>query len=124
MCKKLIMGCLSALLSGCFLTTVRPLGHLNIVSSKNIEQDKEYVKLSTELFSEKQLKKQRSKNLLQALDATVDRAGGVYLMNARSYVVARTGFFLFLPLSTGYYYAFNGDVYGVKGQEQVFKDLR
>lgn len=114
------MRCLYIIFSFCLLSAclhVRPIGRVNMISTRNIDEGKEYVLLKSYAGgSKKELKKSRGKSINDAVDNTVRSVpNGEYLMNVKIYRVS--GFW------RKTYYAVEGDVWGRKG-EVSFKGFK
>jgi hypothetical protein len=84
------------------------IGHVNMISNRNISSGTNYDVLQK--FSNsgtKQLQRSKSKTVNDAIDNVVKAVpGGEYLMNAKLYRVGKN-------------YAAEGDVWGVKGQTDI-----
>jgi len=91
-------------------TSIKNIGALNMVSTRNIETSIKYVVIqkNSEL-TKKEKKRSRAETIQEAVDAAVKKVdGGEYLMNARIYLIKHDYF-----LAYSYYYAVDGDVWGI-----------
>jgi hypothetical protein len=92
-------------------TSIRNVGSLNMVSTRNIETTVKYIEIQkyTEL-TKKEKKRSRAETIQAAVDDVVKKVpGGEYLMNARIYLIKHDYFFGY-----SYFYAVDGDVWGKK----------
>lgn len=94
---------LLALSSAC--ATVRQVGKINMISTRNVDPTVDYSLVSSYAGgSDRELRRSRAENIEQAIDDTVRKVpGGEFIVNARIYVVNEK------------YYAVEGDVWGRKG---------
>lgn len=96
-------------LIGC--TSIKNVGSLNMVSTRNIDVSAKYgvIQKYTEL-TKREKKRSKAENIQEAVDALVKKVdGGEYVMNARIYLVKHDYF-----IAYSYYYAVDGDVWGKK----------
>lgn len=109
--KMIALFTLLLLLSGCF--SVKQIGDLNMISTRNIDSKTEYVVVRNYMGgSKKELKKLKAPNLEQALDNVVrNTPGGEYVMNAKVFII------------NGKYFAIEGDVWGKPGDHN-FKGFK
>jgi hypothetical protein len=100
-----------ALLATTACTSIKTVGSLNIVSTRNVETSTKYVVIQKYAeLTKKEKKRSRANTIQEAVDAVVKKVdGGEYLMNARIYLIKHDHFF-----SLSYYYAVDGDVWGKK----------
>jgi hypothetical protein len=108
MMKKLII----ALLIGTTIlscTSVRQIGKVNMVSTRNIDPNLDYSLISTYSGgSKRELKKSRAKSIEDAIDQTVKKVpGGEFAMNVKIYTVRKIN---------REYIAVEGDVWGKAGE--------
>jgi hypothetical protein len=92
-------------------TSIRSVGSLNMVATRNMETTAKYVEIQkfTEL-TKKEKKQSRAETIQAAVDDVVKKVqGGEYLMNARIYLIRHDNFFAY-----SYFYAVDGDVWGKK----------
>ncbi len=104
--KKLIYSIISiALLTSCASTKLNQIGNLNMVSTRNVNPNQQYVQISTySNSSERDLKNSRAENIEQAINETVKKIpGGEFMTNTKIYTVSRKG---------KIYYAVSGDIWG------------
>jgi hypothetical protein len=109
--KAIIMMLPTILLTNCGSLKVTQIAKLNMVSNRNVESTIEYSLLKSYMgASEKEIKKTKAKTLEDAIDETVrNTAGGEFLKNMKVYLVQS---------KNEMYFAVEGDVWGVKGQEK------
>jgi hypothetical protein len=86
----------------CSCSSVKQIGKVNMISTRNVDQSIKYQVLTTYSGgSKRELKKTRSKSIEDAIDATVKKVpGGEFLMNCKIYTV------------NSIYVAVEGDVWG------------
>ncbi len=91
-------------------TSIKNIGALNMVSTRNIETSIKYVVVQKNFeLTKKDKKRSRAETIQEAVDAAVKKVdGGEYLMNARIYLIKHDYFFAY-----SYYYAVDGDVWGI-----------
>ena len=111
--KTLLIGLLFVFSSSFILTScvgIQEVGRLNMVSCRNIETSVKYQLLKKNVeYTKKEVKKLRCTSIQQATDEAVKKVdGGEYLMNAKIWMIAHTGF-----SKVRYYYAVEGDVWGI-----------
>lgn len=96
-----------ALLSAC--TSVKQIGKLNMISTRNVDSKMEYALVSSYAGgSKKELKKSRAKTIEDAIDQTVRSVpGGEFLKNVKVYIV------------NSQYFAVEGDVWGTAEKEKI-----
>lgn len=90
------------LISSC--TSVKQIGDFTIVSTRNVQQNREYVLLTTYSGgTRKELRKSKCSTIQEAINKTVKSVpGGEYLMNAKIYSIDDE------------FFAVEGDVWGIK----------
>lgn len=96
---------LAALLSTTGCMSVRQVGKVNMISTRNVDPTVDYELVSSYAGgSQRELKRSRAENVEQAIDDTVKKVpGGEFVVNARLYIV------------NDRYFAVEGDVWGRKG---------
>lgn len=104
--------CIAIIINSLFLIScisVKRIGDINMISTRNIDQTLKYKVISTYSGgSMKELKKTRATSMQDAVDLTVKKvAGGEFLMNAKIYLV------------NGKYIAVEGDVWGASTNEDI-----
>jgi hypothetical protein len=99
------------LTSGC--TSVKLIGSLNMVSTRNVNADLKYQRITTYSGGgESTLKKSRAVTIEDAINDVVRKVpGGEFLMNVKIFAI-----------DEGKYYAVQGDVWG--SGDQTFKGFR
>jgi hypothetical protein len=97
-------------LSSCAGVKVTQIGKLNMISNRNVDSKMDYTLLKNYMgSSNKEIKKAKATTLEDAIDETVrNTSGGEFLKNVKVYLVHN---------KKKMYYAVEGDVWGVKGQE-------
>jgi hypothetical protein len=97
-------------LSSCAGVKVTQIGKLNMISNRNVDSKMDYTLLKNYMgSSNKEIKKAKATTLEDAIDETVrNTSGGEFLKNVKVYLVQN---------KKKMYYAVEGDVWGVKGQE-------
>ncbi len=114
------------LFSACKTVEVIPQGRLNMISSRNVDNHMgDYVLVKSYMgMSNADLKKQykkkfkeKSNTIEEALDITVKNTpGGEFLKNVKlNQIIVRKG------KKERMFWAFEGDVWGVKGQESSYR---
>jgi hypothetical protein len=113
--KNLIPICAILLLASIFLCScaeikVTQIGKLNMISNRNIDSKGQYVLLKNYMgASTREIKRAKATTLEDAIDVTVkNTSGGEYLKNVKIYLVQN---------DNKNYYAIEGDVWGIQGQE-------
>jgi hypothetical protein len=108
-----IIALCSVLLTSCGVT-IKQIGSINMISTRNVDPKLEYVRLTTYSGAgEKELKKTRAVSVEDAINQTVKKTpGGEMLMNVKLYLVSK---------GKSYYFAAEGDVYGFKGEKTSFR---
>ena len=97
-------------LSSCAGVKVTQIGKLNMISNRNVDSKMDYSLLKNYMgASDKEIKKAKATTLEDAIDETVrNTSGGEFLKNVKVYLVQN---------KKKMYYAVEGDVWGVKGEE-------
>ncbi len=97
-------------LSSCASVKVTQIGKLNMISNRNVDSKTDYTLLKSYMgASNKEIKKAKATTLEDAIDETVrNTSGGEFLKNVKVYLVES---------KNKMYYAVEGDVWGIKGQE-------
>jgi hypothetical protein len=97
-------------LTSCAGVKVTQIGKLNMISNRNVDSKTEYSLLKSYMgASNKEIKKAKATTIEDAIDETVrNTSGGEFLKNVKVYLVQN---------KKNFYYAVEGDVWGVKGQE-------
>lgn len=97
----------------CSCTSIKQIGSVNMISTRNIESAASYKLIKSYAGSGKsELKKNKAKTVEQAVDAVVrSTPGGEFLKNVKVYVIDSK------------YYSVEGDVWGV-ASEITFKGFR
>lgn len=106
--NKLIIALLfGTAISSC--TSVKQIGKVNMVSTRNIDPNLDYSLISTYSGgSKRELKKSRAKSIEDAIDQTVKKVpGGEFAMNVKIYTVRKIN---------REYIAVEGDVWGKAGE--------
>lgn len=106
--KKLFSTLAIALsLSSC--TSVKQIGKLNMVSTRNVDSKLNYSRISTYSGgSKRELKHSKAKTIEDAIDQTVKKVmGGEFLMNVKLYSI------------DGVYFAAEGDVWGPSNSNEI-----
>lgn len=88
----------------CNAQKVQEVGHINMISSKNISNLADYELLASYARGkQKKITKSKAKTIEEALEQTVKEIpGGVFVMNAKIYLIKEE------------YFAVEGDVWGLK----------
>lgn len=109
----LVMLSLAIILTSCM--TFKEVGRLNMVSCRNIDSHTNYQLMQKNVeYTKKELRKVRSASIEEAVDAAVKKVdGGEYLMNVKIKMCVKSGFYA-PPV---YYYAVEGDVWGVPAKK-------
>jgi hypothetical protein len=109
----LLFTCCSLLFASCGVT-IKQVGSINMISTRNVDPKLEYVRLTTYSGAgEKELKKTRAVTIEDAINQTVKKTpGGEMLMNVKLYLVSK---------GKSFYFAAEGDVYGFKGEKASFR---
>lgn len=96
---------LLALTSSVGCMSVRQVGKVNMISTRNVDPTVHYELVSSYAGgTERELRRSRAENVEQAIDDTVKKVpGGEFVVNARLYIVNER------------YFAVEGDVWGRKG---------
>ncbi len=83
-------------------SSIRDIGHVNMISNRNIDTNFEYQRLGSYVeLTKRQIKRSRNNNIAEAVNSTVQLIpGGEFIMNAKVYLV------------DGKYFAVEGDVWG------------
>lgn len=102
---------MSLFFSSC--VSVKEIGDLNMVSTRNVESDAHYTLISTYIGGDKtEIRKSRSKTIDDAINQTVKSIpGGEYLKNVKIYEVYHG--------KNNSYYAVEGDVWGLSNGAAV-----
>ncbi len=110
--KTLLLATVLSSVTGC--VTVVELGDLNMVSTRNVDTKGDYALLRNYMGgTKKELKKSKAINLEQAINAVVKQTpGGEFLKNVTVYQVRKFG-------SKSAFYAVEGDVWGVAGNQNM-----
>ncbi len=101
---------ISMLFSSCASTKITQIGKLNMISNRNVDSKTDYVLLKSYMGgTDKEIKKSEAKSIEDAIDETVkNTSGGEFLKNVKIYLV---------QYKSESYYAVEGDIWGIKGQE-------
>jgi len=102
--KKLLFLCAIVLLVSC--VTTQQIGDINMISTRNIESNVNYVLLKSYMGASKQeIRKTKSETIEDAIDQVVKSTpGGEYLKNVKLYMVSK---------GKKKYLAVEGDVWGI-----------
>lgn len=106
------------LMSSC--TSVKEIGNLNMISTRNVESKSNYVLIKNYAGgSKKELKKSKAETIEDAVNNTVKGvAGGEFLKNTKIFKVTKH-----YVLFYSYFYAAEGDVWGLDG-DITFRGFR
>lgn len=90
---------------GC--SSIKEVGHVNMISNRNIDTDFDYERLGSYVeLTKRQKKRSRNETIPEAINSTVQSVpGGEFIMNAKVYLV------------NSKYFAVEGDVWGAKSKE-------
>jgi hypothetical protein len=102
----LVLTCLG-LITSCM--SVREIGDLNMISTRNVDSKADYVLLRNYMGgTKKELKRSKAKSLDNAIDNVVKQTpGGEFVKNAKMYLVKK-------KFSKSIYYAVEGDIWGLQ----------
>jgi hypothetical protein len=112
--KKVFLS-LSALILLVSCTSVKPIGDLTMISTRNIDRSMDYVLVKNyQGLSKKQKRKSKSKDIEEAVNTTVKSTpGGEYLTNVKLYIVNNP---LRFKKEFRQTYVVEGDVWGFNGE--------
>lgn len=105
--KKITLSVLTATAILCSCTSVKQIGSLNMISTRNIDSNSHFEMLRSYAGGSKsELKKSKAETIQDAVNATVKNvAGGEFLMNVKLYMI------------DDMYFAVEGDVWGLSKNE-------
>lgn len=100
--NKLLLFCAVLLLTSCAVT-IKQIGSVNMISSRNVESSTNYVLLRSYMgASQKELRKSKAETIQDAIEQVVKSTpGGEFLKNVKLYTTSKK------------YYAVEGDIWGI-----------
>jgi phage tail sheath protein FI len=100
--NKLLLFCAICLLSSCAVT-IKQIGSVNMISSRNVESSTNYVLLRSYMgASQKELRKSKAETIQDAIEQVVKSTpGGEFLKNVKLYTTSKK------------YFAVEGDIWGI-----------
>ena len=100
--NKLLLFCAVFLLSSCAVT-IKQIGSVNMISSRNVESSTNYVLLRSYMgASQKELRKSKAETIQDAIEQVVKSTpGGEFLKNVKLYTTNKK------------YFAVEGDIWGI-----------
>ncbi len=107
--KILVLVFILFTLNSCM--SVREIGTLNMISTRNVSLNEKYELLATYVgISKNELKRSKSQTINEATNTTVKRVpGGEFLMNAKIYIINERSF------------AVEGDIWGLKTNAKSYR---
>lgn len=105
--KKITVLAISISLASCM--SVKEIGDLNMISTRNVDSKGDYVLLRNYMGgTKKELKKSKAKDLEQAINNVVKQTpGGEFLKNVKVYII------------NSKYFAVEGDIWGLQSGQNM-----
>jgi hypothetical protein len=105
----LVLTCLG-LITSCM--SVKEIGDLNMISTRNVDSKADYVLLRNYMGgTKKELRRSKASTIKNAIDNVVKQTpGGEFLKNAKLYIVQK-------KFSKNIYFAIEGDIWGLESNQ-------